>query len=152
MSDRRMGRYLGEFSVGETIVTHRRTITETDLVLYAGLTGDNNPVHMDARAAESGQFGQRLMHGPFFIGLAFGLLSGKDVIDGTTVALKSVDWTFAGPVGIGDTVGLEATVAEVSPDPQRQDRGDLVLELMFRNQDDAVVSKGAARLLMYRET
>lgn len=145
-----MGRYLDEFTVGETIVTHRRTITETDLVLYAGLTGDNNPVHMDAAAAEEGPFGRRLMHGPFFIGLAFGLLSGKDVIDGTTVALKSVDWAFTAPVSIGDTVGLEATVAELSPDPQRQDRGDLVLDLVFRNQENAVVSRGNVRLLMSR--
>ncbi len=143
-----MGRRLTSFQPGEVIVSHGRTITEADIAGFAGITGDNNPVHMDEVAASNGPYGRRIIHGPFFVGLAFGLLSGKDVIDGTTIALKSVEWKFFGPVGIGDTVRLTADVTSVSPHPTRLDRGDLGLCLTFHNQTGDVVSEGAAVVVL----
>jgi acyl dehydratase len=147
-----MGRYLEDFTPGETIVTHRRTVTEADLVIYAGLTGDNNPVHMDEVAARAGPYGGRILHGPFFIGLAFGLLSGKDIIDGTAIALRSVEWRFSGPVRPGDTVVLHATVTEATPHATRTDRGDVRFELVFRNQDGDEVSAGSANVVVLRRS
>ena len=145
-----MGRYLEDFTPGETIVTHRRTVTETDIVIYAGLTGDNNPVHMDEVAARAGPYGGRVLHGPFFIGLAFGLLSGKDIIDGTAIALRSVEWRFTGPVKPGDTVVLHATVTAATRHATRTDRGDLRFDLVFRNQDGDEVSAGSAAVVVQR--
>lgn len=145
-----MGLYLEDFTPGETIVTHRRTITQADIVAFAGLTGDNNPVHMDEVAATASPLGGRVMHGPYFIGLAFGLLSGKDIIDGTVVALRAVDWKFARPVFPGDTVGLEATVRTASPHPTKPDRGDVVLDMTFRNQKGDAVSAGSATIVMLK--
>jgi acyl dehydratase len=145
-----MGRYLEEFTPGETIVTHRRTVTEADIVAFAGLTGDHNPVHMDEVAAQDGPYGGRILHGPFFIGLAFGLLSGKDIIDGTAIALRSVEWRFTGPVRPGDTVLLETTVTRVTPHASKPDRGDVHLDLVFRNQDGVDVSAGSAVVVVRR--
>ncbi len=145
-----MGRKLSSFNQGELIVTHRRTLTESDIVNFAGITGDNNPVHMDEVTASSGPYGRRIVHGPMFVGLAFGLLSGMDVIDGTTIALKSIEWKFHRPVGVGDTVQLTAEVTGVSPHPSKTDRGDLSLGLTFHNQDDEVVSQGGAVVVLER--
>lgn len=145
-----MGRYLEDFTPGETIVTHGRTVTETDIVAFAGLTGDNNPVHMDEVAARAGPYGGRILHGPFFIGLAFGLLSGKDIIDGTAIALRSVEWRFAAPVRPGDTIVLHATIASAVPHPGKSDRGDVRLEMVIRNQDGADVSAGSAAIVVKR--
>ena len=89
-----MGMYFEQFTPEATFRTPGRTITEGDIGTFAGLTGDYNPVHTDAVFAAGTQFGTRIAHGPFGIGLAFGLASRLDLIDGTVIALLSVAWEF----------------------------------------------------------
>lgn len=142
-----MGRYLEEFEPGQSFTTHGRTITETDIVNYASITGDWNPVHMDETVAKP-LFGGRIAHGPFFVGLAWGMLRQHDLIEGTVVALRSIEWKFSAPVRIGDTVRLTAKVTEVRPHPKLPDRGRLSCAVEFTNQEGVVVNRGTATLVM----
>jgi len=70
--------FFEDMVVGQIHVSPRRTITETDIVQFAGLTGDYNPIHTAAVFAAASNFGQRIAHGPMLVGMAFGLLPGCD--------------------------------------------------------------------------
>jgi len=142
-----MGRLHGEFFLGQRFRTPGRTITEADIVAYAGLTGDYNPVHTDRDFAEKTEFGGCIAHGPMGIGLAFGLASRLDLIDGTVVALLGVTWDFRAPVRPGDTLHATIEVIETRA-TKNPDRGLLGLALKLVNQAGTTVQDGTARLLM----
>jgi len=142
-----MGLLFGDFKTGQVFLTPRRTITEADIGAFAGLTGDWNPVHTDAVFAAQTPFGAPIAHGPMLVGIAFGLLSRLDVIDGTVEALLSIGWDFAGPVRIGDTVRIRAVVTETRPTRQ-PGRGIVVMAMTVENQSGEAVQEGRATLLM----
>ncbi len=145
-----MGKLFDEFREGETFDTPGRTITEADVIGFAGLTGDYNPVHTDEVYARQTEFGGRIAHGPMIIGLAFGLASRLDLIDGTVVALLSVSWDFHAPVRAGDTLYAAIRVIE-KRETRKPGRGVLGLEFKVRNQRSEDVQTGRARLLMRRQ-
>ncbi len=144
-----MGRLHGAFAPGQRFRTPGRTITEADMVAYSALTGDYNPVHTDETFAAASDFGTRVVHGPMGVGLAFGLASRLDLIDGTVIALLGVTWDFRAPMRPGDTIHALVTVQEVR-ETRHPDRGLLGLGFALRNQDDVLVQEGSARLLMRR--
>ena len=144
-----MGRLFQEFAPGQRFETPGRTITDADIAAFAGLTGDYNPVHTDAVFAAATDFAGRIAHGPMGIGLAFGLASRLDLIDGTVVALLGVTWDFTAPVRPGDTIRARIEVIETR-DVKRADRGLLGLRFALLNQDGVTVQTGTARLLMRR--
>ena len=138
-----------EFCVGQRFETPGRTITEADIGAFAGLTGDYNPVHTDEVFARATEFAGRVAHGPMGIGMAFGLASRLDLIDGTVIALLGVTWDFRAPVRAGDT--LRALIAVTGMRPVKHpDRGLLELGITLANQHGATVQTGTARLLMRR--
>ena len=143
-----MGRYLEEFVAGEVIETNGRTITETDLVNFCAFTGDWNPLHADEEFATGTPFGQRIAHGPMFIGIAFGLLSTHGVIDGTVLALHRVEWDFDAPVVPGDTVKARFEVLSVSPHPGGDPTGRVLMAASIANQRGEEVSRGTLTLVM----
>lgn len=144
-----MGRLFGEFTAGQRFETPGRTITETDIVSFAGLTGDFNPVHTDEVFAAGTEFGGRIAHGPLGIGLVFGLASRLDLIDGTVIALLGVTWEFKAPVRPGDTV--KALIEVLSTRSVRKpDRGLLELGFTLLDQRGTITQTGSARLLMRR--
>lgn len=145
-----MPRYLDDFTPGQRFESPRRTITETDIVNYAALTGDWNPVHTDAVFASETAFGERVAHGPMSIGIAFGLLSRLDLFDGAVLALRKIDWSFTAPVRIGDTMHVIAEVLEVSPHPKESDRGRLGIQATYLNQRGERVSRGRFTLVIRR--
>jgi acyl dehydratase len=145
-----MPRYLDDFTPGQQFQSPRRTITETDIVNYAALTGDWNPVHTDEVFAAATAFGERIAHGPMAIGIAFGLLSRLDLFDGTVLALRAIDWSFEAPVRIGDTVHVVAEVLTASRHPQASDRGRLRMQATFVNQRGERVSRGSFSLVIRR--
>lgn len=145
-----MGRVFDEFSTGQRFVTPGRTITEADLVAFAGLTGDYNPVHTDEDFARGSDFGTRIAHGPMGIGIAFGLAARLDLIDGTVVALLGVTWDFRAPVAPGDTIRAIIDVTETRP-TRHADRGLVAWAISIVNGRDVVCQTGTARLLMRRE-
>ncbi len=145
-----MGLVFGEFAVGQRFITPGRTITEGDLMGFAGLTGDYNPVHTDEEFAKQTPFGTRIAHGPMSVGMAFGLASRLDLIDGTVVALLGVTWTFKAPVKPGDTVHAEIEVLKTRDVTDRA-LGFVEWSIAMVNQHGAVTSAGTAQLLMRRE-
>ena len=83
------GMYFEEFQVGQEVITSGRTITETDIVNFAGLSGDFNFIHTNAVAAQATPFGQRVAHGMLVASIATGLAVQQGFIDGTTLAFVS---------------------------------------------------------------
>lgn len=143
-----MGRWFEEFRVGDSFDSHGRTLSEADVTAFAALTGDWNPVHADETVAAP-LHGGRIAHGTLFPGLAWGMLRQHDLIDGTVVALKALEWEFLLPVRIGDTVRVRAEVTAVSPHPEAA-RGRVSFALAFLNQRDQTVNKGKATLVMQK--
>jgi acyl dehydratase len=146
-----MGRFFDEFSVGDRYETPRRTIIDADIMQFAGLTADFNPLHTDDIFAAQSDFGQRVAHGPMLIGMAFGLASRAGLLDGTALALLDVGWRFLGPVRPGDTVLARIDIAETKPS-RKPDRGVVTFRIDIVNQRQEVAQSGTAKILMRRRS
>tara|TARA_R110002124_G_scaffold227255_1_gene392533 strand:+ start:909 stop:1361 length:453 start_codon:yes stop_codon:yes gene_type:complete len=136
-----MPKYYEDLKVGDKFVTPRRTITETDIVNFSGISGDYNALHTDEVFALETQFGGRIAHGPLGFVVATGLSNRTGLFDGSTLAFLEVQWKFTAPIYPGDTVHLEMTVAELRP-TSKPDRGILVREMKLINQKDQLVQAG----------
>ena len=139
--------FFDDLVVGQTYTTPRRTITDTDIVQFAGLTGDYNPLHTDDVFAAASDFGQRIAHGPMLVGMTFGLLSRVGLLDGTALALLEITWTFQAAVKPGDTIHVQATVAEARS-TRKADRGVVQLNIEIVNQLGNTVQAGHAKVLV----
>lgn len=142
-----MGRVFDQFEIGQRFVTPGRTITEGDIGAFAGLTGDYNPVHTDETFAAATEFGSRIAHGPMGIGIAFGLASRLDLIDGTVVALLGVTWDFKAPMRPGDTIRALIEVTGKRP-VKNPALGLIELGIELVNQREEILQNGMARLLL----
>jgi 3-hydroxybutyryl-CoA dehydratase len=143
-----MGLYFEEFQIGQEINTHARTVTETDVVQFAGLSSDYNPIHTDAEFAKQTPFGQRIAHGLLIVALASGLAARTGVLDGTTIAFREIsNWKFSRPVFIGDTIRVVLRVVETKAFP-RLGGGAVTIELQVKNQADIVTQQGQWVILM----
>lgn len=105
-----LGYFLEELSVGMS-ATYARTVTETDLILFAGISGDSNPIHMNAIYAAKTRFGGRIVHGMLSAGFLSALLGSKLPGPGTIYLRQNLN--FRHPVRIGDTVEAEITITEI---------------------------------------
>jgi acyl dehydratase len=141
------GMYFEEFEVGLEIRTGARTITETDIVNFAGLSGDFNFIHTDAEAARETPFGQRVAHGMLVASIATGLAVQQGFIDGTTLAFRELNWKFTRPVFIGDTIHVEIKVLETKA-MGRMGGGLVDFDCRVLNQAGEVVHKGEWRMLI----
>ena len=128
-----------DLSVGQS-AEFTKTVTETDVVLYAGITGDFNPAHVDAVSAGKGMFGGRIAHGMLSAGFISTVLAMKLPGPGTIYLQQSLK--FAKPVRIGDTVTARVEVAELLP--KRRAR----LTTTVANQDGDAVIEGEAVVLV----
>ena len=114
--DAMQGKYLDEWSVGDKYVTPSRTLTETDVVMFAAMSGDYNELHTSETFMKGSQFGKRLVHGLLGLSISHGLIFRLGILEGTAIALLGVDsWQFKGPLFFGDTIRAKVTVAEVRP-------------------------------------
>ncbi|MBX5492329.1 MAG: dehydratase, partial [Chloroflexi bacterium] len=82
-----MGMYFEDFHIGQEFVTARRTITEHDVMTFAGLSGDFNPLHTDALYAATTPYGERIAHGLLTLAITSGLINQLGLMAGTTIAL-----------------------------------------------------------------
>jgi acyl dehydratase len=136
------GMYFEEFEVGMTIRSDGRTITEADIVNFAGVSGDYNPMHTDAVYAATTPFGQRVAHGALVFSIATGLLYRLRFLEGTVLAFRSIDeWKFSQPVLIGDSLYCEIEVVEVK-EARRLGGGQVTVSVKVINQDGKTVQKG----------
>ncbi len=142
------GMYFEEFSVGQKISTVGRTVAESDIMTFAGLTGDYNQIHTDAHFAAGTQFGQRIAHGLLGMSISVGLLMRTGVLEGTVIAFREIhEWKFIKPVFIGDTLHAEMEVKEKKSMP-RIGGGLASVEVAVSNQKDEVLMKGTLSLLI----
>ncbi|MYD10154.1 MAG: dehydratase [Chloroflexi bacterium] len=141
------GLYFEEFEVGVTMRTRGRTITETDLVQFAALTGDYNPMHTDAEYSRGAFMGQRVAHGMLTISYAVGQAYQLGILERTVLGFRGLEMKFSSPVYIGDTIHAELKVAETRA-ARRLGGGVVALDIRILKQDGAVVQKGRLSLLM----
>lgn len=151
MSDNVRGLYFEEFEVGQEITTPARTITETDVVNFAGVSGDFNALHTDAVFAASTPYEKRIAHGMLVLSVATGLAARHGFIEGTTLAFREVSWKFSSPVFLGDTIYMVAKVKELKAMP-KMGGGLVVLNASMVNQDGKTVQRGEWRVLMKSKT
>ncbi|MEM1579199.1 MAG: MaoC/PaaZ C-terminal domain-containing protein [Archaeoglobaceae archaeon] len=105
--------YFEEFEIGKEFETAARTVTEADIVNFAGITGDWNQLHTDAEFAKNTIFGQRIAHGTLIFSIMTGLLVRLGFIEKTILAFYGIDkLRFTNPVFIGDTIKAIAKVVE----------------------------------------
>ncbi len=138
----RRGLYFEEFSVGQKIVTAGRTVTEADVVSFAGLSGDFNQMHVDAEYGRSTPFGQRVAHGLLGLSIVSGLAVQTGILEGTVIAFREISsWKFSAPIFLGDTIHAELEVTETSP-AARLGGGAVKLRVSVKNQHGKRVMKG----------
>jgi len=137
-------KYFDDFQVGEKIVTRARTVTESDIVLFASLTGDWHPLHTDVEYAKKTQFGERIAHGMLVLSLASGLFSPQYLMDVAFIAFYGMDKVrLTAPTKIGDTIHVEVEV--ISKDDKGEKSGVVNLRQSVKNQrgeDAAVTTSG----------
>lgn len=141
-------RYLSEFTVGEKFTTLSRTVTETDVVLFAGITGDMNPIHTDRSYADNLPFHSRIAHGLLGAGIATGLWGRMGLVDGSAIAALSTEWKFVGAIKLGDTIHCEIEVLEAKRFKSKPDRGILNIGYTILNQDGQVCQTGSMATML----
>ena len=147
MSSEVRGLYFEDYQADQEFRTVARTITETDIVQFAGLSGDYNALHTDAEFAKDTLFGQRIAHGLLGLAVASGLAARAGFIEGTVQAFTGLDWKFKGAIFIGDTVHLTCRVSRLRPLPS-MGGGMVVLDVSMLNQRDEVVQQGTWTLVI----
>jgi acyl dehydratase len=146
-----MGLYFEEFTLDRPVTTRGRTVSEADIVTFAGISGDWNPLHIDEEFSNNAGYDGRIAHGPMSMSMAIGLMAQQNLIDGTALALLGLQWDFKGPVRIGDTIHAVVTPVQKRP-TQMPGRGVVSLRFEVKNQHGAVIQVGTAILLMKMKT
>ncbi len=142
------GLYFEGFQVGKEITSVSRTVTESDIVNFAGVSGDFTQIHTDAEFSRTTPFGQRVAHGLLVMSIASGLAMRTGVLEGTVLAFREInEWKFSRPVFIGDTVYVVMTVTETKA-VARLGGGSVILALEVRNQRGEIVMKGTWTVLV----
>jgi acyl dehydratase len=113
--------YYEDYELGHARETMGRTITETDIVIHAGQTGDFYPHHMDAEWCRTQDFGQRIAHGTLIFSVAVGMTAGE--INPEAFSYGYDRLRFIKPVFIGDTIRVRVTLKEKRDHPKRQEYG-----------------------------
>jgi 3-hydroxybutyryl-CoA dehydratase len=136
------GMYFEEFEPGQRLVTAGRTITEGDIVTFAGLSGDFNQIHTDAEYSKSSLAGQRIAHGLLVLSITSGLVVQTGIMEGTVIVFREInEWKFIKPVYIGDTIHVEVEIKELRP-MSRLGGGLVEIDLDVQNQRGDRVMKG----------
>ena len=124
-----------------------RTITESDVALFAGLSGDYNPLHTDAEFARGTPFGRPIAHGLLGLSVASGLAARLGFLDGTALAFLGLEWKFRKPVFPGDTIRAEIEVSRCRPAPA-MGGGIVTFDVRLRNQSSETVQRGTWDILV----
>ena len=141
-------RYFDDIQPGEEYESPGRTVTETDIVIFAGLSGDYNVVHTDAELMKHSIFGGRIAHGLLGLAIQAGLFT-RATQAYATLAFAGLRWKFKGPIKIGDTIKLRAKVI-AKKETGKPDRGLITLERTVLNQRGEVVQEGETDLIVER--
>ena len=140
--------FFDDFKVGQNWLTPRRTISEADIVMFAGLTGDYNPVHTDEEFARQTPFGTRILHGPAVFAIATGLEFRLGLKEGTAIAFLGMTWNLKAPVKMGDTIHVYQRVDEVRL-TSNPNRGIVTFWVEVRNQLGTVCQDGDWKVMFH---
>lgn len=141
-------RFFDDITAGEEFESPGRTVTETDIVLFAGLSGDYNVLHTDAEFMKQSIFGERIAHGLLGLAIQAGLFT-RATQPFATMAFVGLRWKFKGPIKIGDTIRVRAKVL-AKKETSKPDRGLVTLERKVLNQRGEVVQEGETDLMVER--
>lgn len=146
------GLFFEEFETGLKLTTPARTITETDVVNFAGISGDYTSIHTDAEYSKTTPFGERVVYGLLVLSVVTGLAARSGFLEGTVLAFREINqWKFSRPVFIGDTVHAEFEVEETKLLP-RLGGGAVILLVRVFTQENQMVMKGRLNLLMQSQS
>lgn len=143
------GRFFDQWAIGDHLVHDiRRTVTETDNLLFSTMTHNPQPLHIDAEAARASEFGQILVNGTFTFALMIGLSVGDTTL-GTLIANLGYDrLVMPAPVFIGDTLRAETEVTDLRPSQSRPGAGIVTFTHRLLNQRDELVCQCLRMALM----
>lgn len=146
-----MGLYYEDFKVGDVYTSPGRTITEADVVNFAGLSGDFNLIHTDEEYAKNNSpFETRIAHGLLGLSITSGLMTRLGIFEGTVIAFLGLDWNFRAPIYLNDTVHFRMTIEKMRK-TSKEDRGIIVRKVELLNQRDEVVQEGTMTIMIKRK-
>ena len=147
---RNMGLRYSDLEVGLKFRSPGRTITDADLVGFAGLTGDFSELHTSDVYAQASQFGRRVAHGMLGLAYAHGLMWARTgELRETAIAFLGIsEWKFVGPIFIGDTIFVNYRIAELRDSKSRPTQAVATFDVEVVKQDDSVVQRGRKALLV----
>lgn len=143
------GLYFEDFEIGQEFETPARTITQTDIVNFACLSGDFNEIHTNFEYCKTTPFGEPIAHGPLVYAVMGGLQYASGINDGTLLALLQIDnWRMLNVVKHGDTIRMRSTVVD-KKETSKPDRGIVSLQRQCLKHDGTIAQEMKATL-MYR--
>lgn len=142
-----MALFFEDLHEGQVFESVGRTVTDHDVMTFAGISGDFNQLHTDDEFAKSSPFGTRIAHGVLVLGIATGLTQRMGVFDGSAIALLGLEWEFKGPVKINDTIRLKMTIGGLR-ESKKGDRGIVVRDYEILNQRNELVQTGKITVMV----
>lgn len=147
-----MSLFFDDLHEGDVFTTQGRTVTESDVVGFAGVSGDFNPIHLDAVQAAASPFGQRIVYGLLVLSIATGLIDRLGLFRESMIAQLSIeDWRFSAPVFIGDTLHVEVRI-ESTRLTSAGDRGVVRRRISVLNHREEIVQTGIYTVMIRRWT
>jgi acyl dehydratase len=141
--------YFEDIRVGDEYVSPGRTVTEADIVAFAGLSGDYNILHTDAEYMRTSIFGERIAHGLLGLALQSGLGTRAMARPFATLAFLGLRWRFKAPIKIGDTIKVRLKVTD-KRETSKLDRGIVAIQRSVLNQRGEVVQEGDTDIMVER--
>ena len=141
--------YFEDIQVGDEHLSPGRTVTESDIVTFAGLSGDYNVLHTDAEFMKTSIFGERIAHGLLGLAISSGLGTRAMAKPYATLAFLGLRWRFKGPIKIGDTIKVRMKVT-AKRETSKPDRGIVTVQRHVLNQRGEVVQEGDTELMVER--
>jgi acyl dehydratase len=147
---RKAGYAYADLHVGMSFRSPGRTITDADLVAFAGLTGDYSELHTSDVYAQNSQFGRRVAHGMLGLAYAHGLMWARTgELRETAIAFLGIDdWKFTGPIFVGDTIFVNYRIAELRDSRSRPTQAIAIFDVEVVTQEERVVQRGRKALLV----
>ncbi len=150
VDERRTGYRYADLHVGMAFRSPGRTITDADLVGFAGLTGDFSELHTSDVYAKNSQFGRRVAHGLLGLAYAHGLMWARTgELRETAVAFLGInEWKFLEPIFVGDTIFVNYQISELRDSKSRPTQAIAVFDVSVVNQNNRTVQRGSKALLV----
>ena len=141
------GFYLEDYEIGREYTSQGRTITDADVVNFAGVSGDFNPLHTDEEFGKANQFGKRIAHGALGFIISTGLNNQMGIAEGTTIAFIECTVKYTAPLLIGDTVHIVVIPTEVIHS-SKPGKGIVKQLVKLVNQDERVIMESNQTLMV----